>query len=95
MDCEIKVCSSCGKTLPVEQFTHWVNKDGSTHYLHQCLKCQRDKANKRFSDKKKFGELARFNDEDIITEVKRRNIYALEHIPSYDLIQELKSRRQS
>ena len=90
---EMKVCSSCGKSLPLERFTHWVNKDGSTHYLHQCLKCQRDKANKRFSDKKKFGELARFENEDIISEVKRRGLHITENIPNEILISELKRRR--
>ena len=94
MDDKIKKCDSCGRLLPIEQFQSWINKDGSVRYLHQCYKCQRDKANKRYSDKKKFGEIAKFADEDLIKEIERRRLFALKHIPSHELILELKSRRR-
>lgn len=94
MDAKVKKCDSCGQILPVDRFQSWTNKNGEVKYLHHCYKCQRDKANKRFSDKKKFGELAKFDDEYIISEVKRRNIFILEHVDSVALIQELKSRRR-
>lgn len=91
---ETKVCSECGKELPISEFHTWAHKDGTIGVLHQCYKCQRDKANKRYSDKKKFGEIAKFADEDLIKEIERRSLFALKHIPSHELILELKSRHR-
>ena len=93
MDGEMKVCSSCGRMLPVERFHKWTNKDGKVNYLHQCLKCQRDKANHRYSAKKRFGILAVFSDDDLIIEIKRRKLFVVEHIPNQVLLEELKRRR--
>lgn len=67
-----KVCSSCGQELELSNFFHWVKKDGSIGYLHQCFKCQRAKAYRRHVDKKKQGEMSKFADKVLIDEVKKR-----------------------
>ena len=74
---ETKVCSECGQEFPIKYFQTWVRKDGSIGALHQCLHCQRKKANQRFGDKKKFGEIAKFETRIIIEELKRRGITRL------------------
>lgn len=69
-----KVCSECGKELPISEFHTWTRKDGTIGVLHQCLHCQRKKANQRYSDKKKFGELSKFETALLVEELRRRGI---------------------
>lgn len=71
---ETKVCSECGKELPISEFHTWTRKDGTIGVLHQCLHCQRKKANQRYSDKKKFGELSKFETALLLEELRRRGI---------------------
>lgn len=74
-----KVCSECGKELPISEFHTWTRKDGTIGVLHQCLHCQRLKANKRYADKKKFGEASRLETRILIEELKRRGIKDIMH----------------
>ncbi len=69
---ETKKCSCCGNELPITSFYTWIRKDGSIGVLHQCLHCQRQKANRRYSDKKKFGDVAKFETSVLIEELNRR-----------------------
>lgn len=69
---ETKVCSECGKDLPISEFHTWRRKDGTIGSLHQCLHCQRMKANKRYKNKKVFGELSKFDTETLERELQRR-----------------------
>ena len=89
MDVEMKKCSECGELLPITQFQSWVKKNGDVNYLHQCYKCQRNKANKRFSEKKKYGEIVKFSDEILVGEIKHRGISLLQNIETSLLMQEL------
>lgn len=74
---ETKVCSECGHEFPIKYFQTWVRKDGTLGVLHQCLHCQRLKANKRHADKKKFGELSKFETRLLVEELRRRGINEL------------------
>ena len=74
---ETKVCSECGKELPISEFHTWRRKDGTIGSLHQCLHCQRMKANKIYADKKKFGELSKFETILLVEELRRRGINEL------------------
>ena len=69
---EKKKCSCCGHELPIKYFHTWTRKDGSIGVLHQCVHCQHQKANKRYSDKKKFGDVAKFETRVLIEELNRR-----------------------
>lgn len=69
---ETKICSCCGKELPISEFHTWKRKDGTFGVLHQCLRCQRHKAYKRYSDKRKKGEIAKFDTLIMIEELNRR-----------------------
>lgn len=74
---ETKVCSECGREFPIKDFQTWKRKDGTLGVLHQCLRCQRKKANQRYSDKKKFGELSKFETRLLVEELRRRGINEL------------------
>lgn len=74
---EKKICKTCGMELPINNFQTWKRKDGTFGVLHQCLRCQRKKANKRYSDKKKFGELSKFETRLLVEELRRRGINEL------------------
>lgn len=74
---ETKVCSECGNEFPIKYFQTWKRKDGTLGVLHQCLHCQRKKANQRYSDKKKFGELSKFETRLLVEELRRRGINEL------------------
>ena len=89
---ETKVCSECGRTLPVTQFHSWVKKNGEVNYLHQCYKCQRNNANRRFAEKKKYGEIVRFSDDILVGEIKKRGLSLLQNIETLDIVKELKNR---
>ena len=69
---ETKICSKCGKELPIKSFQTLERKDGSIGILHQCLHRQRKEANKRHSDKKKMGSICNVEDEILIKEIERR-----------------------
>lgn len=69
---ETKKCSCCGNELPIKYFHTWMRKNGTIGVLHQCFHCQHQKANKRYSDKKKFGEIVRFETSILVEELKRR-----------------------
>ena len=69
---ETKICSNCGHEFPIKYFQTWIRKDGTIGVLHQCLHCQHQKANKRHSDKKKFGEISKFETRVLIEELNRR-----------------------
>ena len=71
---ETKKCSNCGKELPIKYFTTWTRKDGTIGVLHQCLNCQHTKANRKYGDKKKFGEIAKFETRILVEELNRRGI---------------------
>lgn len=71
---QTKKCSSCGHELPIKYFQTWMRKDGTIGVLHQCLHCQHQKANKRHSDKKKFGEISKFETRFLVEELKRRGL---------------------
>lgn len=71
---ETKVCSECGKELPISEFHTWKHKDGSIGVLHQCLHCQRTKANRRYAEKRKLGEISKFDTKMLIAELKRRGV---------------------
>ena len=71
---ETKICSSCGRELPIKDFHTWVRKDGTVGVLHQCLQCQHRIANKRHSDKKKLGEISKFDTRIIVKELERRGL---------------------
>ena len=92
MDKINKVCSSCGSELPLKYFTSWTNKDGTIGYLHECKTCQRNKANHRHAEKKKFGEITKFTDDIIIRELQRRGTSFLEYVDIETLAKEIKSR---
>lgn len=88
-----KVCSECGKELPISEFHTWRRKDGTIGVLHQCLHCQRKKANKAFSDKKKFGEISKFETIILLKELQRRDIdIPLRDLRTKDMVLELNSR---
>lgn len=67
-----KICSCCGQELPLSKFKSWTNVDGTKSYLYQCLKCQRDKANKQYYIKRKFGKAASYDDEVLIKVLESR-----------------------
>lgn len=72
---ETKICSSCGKELPITSFYTWGRKDGSVGSLHQCLKCQRHKAYERHykkHKKKSQNILSKIETEVLIEELKNR-----------------------
>lgn len=71
---EIKICSECGKALPISEFHTWKHKDGSIGVLHQCLHCQRTKANRRYAEKRKLGEISKFDTRIIVKELERRGL---------------------
>ena len=74
---ETKICSSCGKELPITSFNTWVRKDGSIGVLHQCLKCQRHKAYERHYKKykkKSQNILSNIETEALIEELKKRGV---------------------
>lgn len=71
---ETKICSSCGHELPIKYFQTWVRKDGSIGVLYQCKNCQNKIAHKKYSEKKKFGEIAKFETRILVEELKRRGI---------------------
>lgn len=90
---ETKVCSECGKELPISEFHTWKRKDGTIGVLHQCLHCQRTKANRRHSDKKKFGEISKFETKVLTEELKRRDYrILLNEIKTKDMVLELNMR---
>lgn len=74
---ETKVCSECGNEFPIKYFQTWKRKDGTIGVLHQCYHCKRKKANRRHSDKKKFGELSKFETRLLVEELRRRGINEL------------------
>ena len=69
---ETKKCSNCGHEFPIKYFATWIRKDGTIGVLHQCKHCQHKEANKRYSEKKKFGEVAKFETRVLIEELNRR-----------------------
>ena len=71
---ETKVCSNCGKELPITSFYTWVRKDGSIGVLHQCLKCQRHKAYVRHYKKKNKSVLDKMSTGILIAELEKREI---------------------
>lgn len=71
---ETKKCSCCLEELPINEFQTWVRKDGTIGVLHQCKRCQNGMAHRKYSDKKKFGEVAKFETRILVEELKRRGI---------------------
>lgn len=71
---ETKICSCCGKELPITSFNTWVRKDGSIGVLHQCLKCQRHKAYVRHYKKQKKSVLDKITTESLIAELEKREV---------------------
>lgn len=71
---ETKICSNCGKELPITSFNTWVRKDGSIGVLHQCLKCQRHKAYIRHYKKKNKSVLDKMATEVLIEELEKRGV---------------------
>lgn len=75
---ETKVCSECGKELPIKEFYTWVRKDGTIGVLHQCLHCQRTKANRKYAEKKKLGEVVKYETDILLKELVRRGVISME-----------------
>ena len=90
---ETKICSECGKELPISEFHTWTRKNGTIGVLHQCYHCQRKKANRKYLDKKKFGEIVKFETRILIEELHRRNYTTpLEELKTKDMVMELNKR---
>ena len=72
----MKECIECGRILPEGKFRAYETKSG-IHYTNRCRLCESRHTSERRKQDRLHGRLARYTNDQLIAELRKRGVYII------------------